>query len=242
MLYILKHNPHLFVFKESKLSPQRYKNNKYWSSWRMVHLTPQTTRASAHDHPALPFAGKQCQVASCAIGCRLQIFKRNKFLWMKSTFLCSPTPSPSKSCWFWGCAHCQHLYFSIVCLPRSLLCFSCFRNHCKYSSQWRCIFFLSWQSSGEASASGHLPATVIRGHGRRGTEIGALLSDDCPCMTMKMEHHCRSKREVWISSTVLAFGRKFLNLVLLKSRAVLYLNMKTCNKKIRTEFQPGRCC
>lgn len=29
MLYILKHNPHLFLFKKSKLSPQRYKNSKY---------------------------------------------------------------------------------------------------------------------------------------------------------------------------------------------------------------------
>lgn len=60
MFYILKHNPHLFffLFKKSKLSPQRYKNSKYWSSWRMVHLTPQATRASAHYHPALPFVGE----------------------------------------------------------------------------------------------------------------------------------------------------------------------------------------
>lgn len=58
MLYVLKHNPHLFfLFKKSKLSPQRYKNSKYWSSWRMVHLTPQATQASAHYHPALPFVG-----------------------------------------------------------------------------------------------------------------------------------------------------------------------------------------
>lgn len=60
MLYIWKHNP-TFFFKMSKLSPQRYKNSKYWSSGRMAHLTPQATQASAHYHQPSPLLGNNAK-------------------------------------------------------------------------------------------------------------------------------------------------------------------------------------
>lgn len=50
-----------FLFKKSKLSPQRYKNSKYWSSWRMVHLTPQATQASAHCPQPSPLWGNNAK-------------------------------------------------------------------------------------------------------------------------------------------------------------------------------------
>lgn len=87
-----------------------------------------------------------------------------------------------------------------------------FRNHSKYSSQWWCIFFLSWQSAGEAPASGYLAAIVMRGHKERRTEIGASLTEHSPHGIMKIDHLCSPERTAWISSRNLFLDREFFNL------------------------------
>lgn len=92
-----------------------------------------------------------------------------------------------------------------------------FRSHYKYSSQWRCVCFLSWQFVGEASALGHLAATVIRRHGKRGTEIRTPLSKYLsPRMMRNGPPQAKRKGLDFLNS--LSIWQKVLNLVLLKSR------------------------
>lgn len=157
VLYILKRSPYFWR--------GRGRANFHHKDTRTVNIDlPDKWRTSCHkplerllSTAAFPFVGTECQVVSCAISCRSQILKRNKFRWTKSTFLCSATLSPPKSCWFWGCAHSQHLYFSIVCLPSPLWFFFLgLRIHSKYSNQWNRIFFLCWHYGREAAALGHL--------------------------------------------------------------------------------------
>jgi hypothetical protein len=54
VLYFKAQPPALFFLRKSKLSPQRYKNSQYWSSWQMAHLMPQAAQASVQcDSPPL---------------------------------------------------------------------------------------------------------------------------------------------------------------------------------------------
>ena len=208
LLYILKHNPHLFCLRRANFHHKdtRTVNIDLLDGWCTSHhrplkhllLTTQPSRLWGNNPKWPPVLS----AADC------KYLKEINFSeWKAPFFVLSPPLLPS------------HVDLGLCTLPAPVL-LNCllakitvvflpgFRNHCKYSSQWRCIFFLSWQSVGKAPASGHLPAIVIGGRGKRETEIGTALSNYCPHMTMKMDHHCRPKRKVWISSTALLFGRK----------------------------------
>lgn len=86
VLYIWKHNPHLFSFKMCKLSPQRYKNSKYWSSWWMAHLTPQATQASAHYHQPSPLLGNNAKWPHVLLAVDCKYLKEINFSEWKAPF------------------------------------------------------------------------------------------------------------------------------------------------------------
>lgn len=157
VLYILKRSPYFlggggeqtFTTKTQEQSILIFLTNG------APHATSRSSVCSARQ-PS-PLSGQNAKWSRALSAADHKYWKEINFAGRKSTFLCSATLSPPKSCWFWGCAHSQHLYFSIVCLPSPLWFFFLgLRIHSKYSNQWNRIFFLCWHYGREAAALGHL--------------------------------------------------------------------------------------
>lgn len=95
VLYILKRSPYFWR--------GRGRANFHHKDTRTVNIDlPDKWRTSCHkplerllSTAAFPFVGTECQVVSCAISCRSQILKRNKFRWTKKhlSLFCNPLPS-----------------------------------------------------------------------------------------------------------------------------------------------------